>query len=280
MLLAERPAERRDATEPAPKISVRNVYKWFPTPDGKRYEVLGGISLDVRSGEFVSLVGPSGCGKSTLLRLVAGLVPADSGDIRLDGAPVGRIHDRLGFVFQQDALMPWRTVFDNIALGLRIRKRPREEITERVSEWIARVGLRGFEDYYPSRLSGGMRKRVAIAQTLSYEPDIILMDEPFAHLDVQTRQILEEDLMNLCADGKRTILFVTHDLDEAIALSDRVIVQRAGPSSTVRSEHIVPLPRPRHLLEVRADPTFVELSHTLWKHLYEEVSRSYADYRI
>jgi NitT/TauT family transport system ATP-binding protein len=280
MLLAERADLGTNGTQRVPRISVRNVHKSFPTPSGEPYEVLGGISLDVYPGEFVSLVGPSGCGKSTLLRLVAGITPFESGEICLDGAPVTRKGGRLGFVFQQDALLPWRTVFDNIALGLRIRKVPKREVAERVNEWVARVGLRGFERYYPARLSGGMRKRVAIAQTLSYDPDIILMDEPFAHLDVQTRQILEEDLMNLCADGRRTILFVTHDLDEAISLSDRVIVQRAGPRSTVRSEHTVSLPRPRRLLEVKVDPIFVELSHTLWQHLYDEVSRTYADYAI
>jgi NitT/TauT family transport system ATP-binding protein len=239
---------------------------------------LGGISLEVYPGEFVSLVGPSGCGKSTLLRIIAGLVPIESGEICLDGAPVSHSRGRLGFVFQQDALLPWRTVYDNIALGLRIHKFAKREVDERVREWVGRVGLRGFENYYPSRLSGGMRKRVAIAQTLSYDPDVILMDEPFAHLDVQTRHILEEDLMNLCADGKRTILFVTHDLDEAIGLSDRVVVQHAGPASTVRSEHAVPLPRPRHLIEDRAHPTFIEISQTLWQQLREEVACSYAHY--
>jgi NitT/TauT family transport system ATP-binding protein len=280
MLVADQPAAPANDAERAPRISVRNVHKWFPTPSGEPYQVLGGLSLDVYPGEFVSLVGPSGCGKSTLLRLIAGIAPYEAGEIWLDGVPVTRKGGRLGFVFQQDALLPWRTVFDNIALGLRIRKLPKREVSERVNDWIARVGLRGFESYYPARLSGGMRKRVAIAQTLSYDPDVILMDEPFAHLDVQTRQILEEDLMNLCADGKRTILFVTHDLDEAISLSDRVIVQRAGPRSVVRSEHAVALPRPRRLLDVKADPLFVELSHTLWQQLYEEVSRTYADYSI
>ncbi len=269
------PGNRAAAT---PRIAVRDVHKWFPTPNGAPYEVLGGISLDIYPGEFVSLVGPSGCGKSTLLRIIAGLVPVESGEILLDGAPVSQNRGRLGFVFQQDALLPWRTVFDNIALGLRIHKFSKREVAERVQEWIGRVGLRGFESYYPARLSGGMRKRVAIAQTLSYDPDVILMDEPFAHLDVQTRHILEEDLMNLCADGKRTILFVTHDLDEAIGLSDRVVVQHAGPASRVRSEHAVPLPRPRHLVEDRAHPTFIELSQTLWQQLREEVSRAYADY--
>jgi NitT/TauT family transport system ATP-binding protein len=258
-----------------PRIALRNVTKSFPTPDGGRYQALGGVSFDVAPGEFVSVVGPSGCGKSTLLRLVAGLDRPDEGEIRRDGQPVEGIDRRLGFVFQQDALLPWRTVYENVALGLRIRRLPPAEVRERAREWIARVGLRGFEDYYPARLSGGMRKRVAIAQTLCYEPDVILMDEPFAHLDVQTRYYVEEDLMRLCIDGQRTILFVTHDLDEAIGLADRVVVLSAGPRSRVRAEEAVPLPRPRNLLAVRAQPGFTALATRLWQLLFEEVSRVY-----
>jgi NitT/TauT family transport system ATP-binding protein len=263
------------ATKSRPKIAIRQVAKSFATPSGDRYLALGDVSFDVPAGAFVSVVGPSGCGKSTLLRLVAGIATPDSGEIRIDDRPVSGIDRRLGFVFQQDALLPWRSVYDNVALGLRIRKRPQAEVRERVEEWIARVGLRGFEDYYPSRLSGGMRKRAAIAQTLSYEPDIILMDEPFAHLDVQTRYYLEEDLMKLCVDGRRTILFVTHDLDEAIGLADRVVVLTAGPGSHVRADEVVDIPRPRNLLDVRAEPGFAAMSRQLWHQLFEEVSRAY-----
>ena len=162
-----------------------------------------------------------------------------------------------------------------MALGLRMRKVPEAEVRARVGDWIGRVGLRGFERYYPARLSGGMRKRVAIAQTLCYEPDVILMDEPFAHLDVQTRYYVEEDLMKLCVDGRRTILFVTHDLDEAIGLADRVVVLSAGPRSRIRADEQVDIPRPRNLLEVRGEPRFGALSRDLWQQLFEEVSRSY-----
>ncbi len=259
----------------APKLRIRDVVKGFDTPDGGRYEALGGVSLDVAPGAFVSLVGPSGCGKSTLLRLVAGLAAPDAGEIAIDGRPVAGVNRQLGFVFQQDALLPWRTVYENVALGLRIRQLPERDVRARVGDWLARVGLRGFERYYPARLSGGMRKRVAIAQTLCYEPDVILMDEPFAHLDVQTRYYVEEDLMQLCADGRRTILFVTHDLDEAIGLADRVVVLTAGPSSRVRADEGVPLSRPRNLLAVRAAPEFAALSRALWQQLFEEVSRAY-----
>ena len=269
-----------DTREATPTIVLRDVHKRFATPSGDVYEALGGVTFDVRRGEFVSVVGPSGSGKSTLLRLVAGLAAAEEGEILVEGEPVRGVNRKLGFVFQQDALLPWRSVFDNVALGLRVRRVPEREVRSRVDDWIGRVGLRGFEDYYPSRLSGGMRKRVAIAQTLSYEPEIILMDEPFAHLDVQTRHFIEEDLMNLFVDGRRTILFVTHDLDEAISLADRVVVLRAGPSSRVRTDRVVDIPRPRHLTEVRAHPVFGEMSRELWQQLFEEVSGAYGRYNI
>ena len=270
----------RNNGDGSPTIAIRDVHKMFVTPSGDEYEALGGVTLDVRRGEFVSVVGPSGCGKSTLLRLVAGLAAPDDGEILVDGQPVKGVNRDLGFVFQQDALLPWRSVFDNVALGLRIRNIAESEMRARVQDWIGRVGLRGFEDYYPSRLSGGMRKRVAIAQTLSYEPHIILMDEPFAHLDVQTRHFIEEDLMELFVDGRRTILFVTHDLDEAIGLADRVVVLRAGPSSQVRTDRVVDIPRPRHLTDVKGHPAFAELSRELWRQLFEEVSGAYGRYSI
>jgi NitT/TauT family transport system ATP-binding protein len=275
VLVAEHRAEPPEAAEAQPKIAIRDVSKGFINPNGDRYQALGGVSFEVAPGEFVSVVGPSGCGKSTLLRLVAGLAEPDGGEILIDGRLVNGVDRRLGFIFQQDALLPWRSVYDNVALGLRIRKLPEAEIRGRVNDWIARVGLRGFETYYPSRLSGGMRKRVALAQTLSYEPEIILMDEPFAHLDVQTRYYIEEDLINLCADGRRTILFVTHDLDEAICLADRVVVMSAGPSSKVRADERVGISRPRNLVAVRGEARFSELSHQLWQQLFEEVSRTY-----
>jgi len=264
----------------SPGIAIREVRKNFVTPSGDIYEALGGVTFDVARGEFVSVVGPSGSGKSTLLRLVAGLIAPDGGEILIEGEPANGVNRDLGFVFQQDALLPWRSVFDNVALGLRVRRMRENDVRARVQEWIGRVGLHGFEDYYPSRLSGGMRKRVAIAQTLSYEPRIILMDEPFAHLDVQTRHFIEEDLMNLFVDGRRTILFVTHDLDEAISLADRVVVLRAGPSSQVRTVQVVDIPRPRHLTDVKAHPAFGELSRELWQQLFEEVAGAYGRYNI
>ena len=257
------------------KVAVRDVVKHFPKPDGSIYPALGPVSFDVPAGDFLAIVGPSGCGKSTLLSMVAGLSRPTAGEVLVDGAPVRGISRSAGFLFQDDALLPWRTVEDNIALGLKLRKLGKAETRERVGEWIHRVGLDGFARSYPAQLSGGMRKRVAIAQALIYEPEIILMDEPFAHLDAQARHIMQMDLMELTAGGGRTILFVTHDLDEAIALADTIIVLSAGPNSRIRAVEEVGIERPRDLLSVPQHPRFGALSASLWRQLYEEVRGQY-----
>jgi NitT/TauT family transport system ATP-binding protein len=273
-------SERRDAgatapTAPRAAVSVREVVKHFRRPDGTVYPALGPISFDVPPGDFVAIVGPSGCGKSTLLGMVAGLTPPTAGEVLVDGAPVRDINRGVGFLFQDDALLPWRTVEQNIALGLKLRGAGGAETRERVGEWVRRVGLEGFARHYPAQLSGGMRKRVAIAQALIYEPSIILMDEPFAHLDAQARHIMQMDLMELTAGGGRTILFVTHDLDEAIALADTIIVLGAGPHSRILAVERVGIERPRDLLTVPQHPRFGELSASLWRRLYEEVRGQY-----
>lgn len=258
-----------------PKIALRDVVKHFRKPDGELYPALGPISFTVTAGSFVAIVGPSGCGKSTLLHMVAGLSRPTAGGLWVDGAPVHGISRSVGFLFQDDALLPWRTVEENIGLGLKLRRAGRAEVRERVGEWIHRVGLDGFARHYPAQLSGGMRKRVAIAQTLIYEPQIILMDEPFAHLDAQARHIMQMDLLDLCADGARTILFVTHDLDEAIGLADSIIVLSAGPHSRIRAVEAVGIERPRDLLAIREHPRFGVLSASLWRQLYDEVRGQY-----
>lgn len=266
---------RRFGQEAPTKVSLRQVSKQFPNGSGGVFPVLEEISLDVPAGSFTSIVGPSGCGKSTLLRLVAGLTAPSSGEIQIEGRPVQGIQRGIGYLFQQDALLPWKTVAQNVALGLTFRGITGREAAEAVGYWLAQVGLKGFEQHYPSQLSGGMKKRVALAQTLVYQPDLILMDEPFASLDAQTRHLLQQDLLELWGKGPMTILFVTHDLEEAIALSDRILVMAASPRSYIKAEYPVELDRPRDLTKVKSHPTFGYLSGALWRELYEEVVKIY-----
>ncbi|MBI3989432.1 MAG: ABC transporter ATP-binding protein [candidate division NC10 bacterium] len=257
----------------SPAILLKEVTKRFPAPHGGLFTALREVSLEVARGEFVSLVGPSGCGKSTVLGLVAGLIPPTGGSIVLDGEPVQGISKKLGYLFQRDALLPWKTVLENVTLGPLFRGMEREEAHERAKVWIAKVGLVGFERYYPAQLSGGMRKRVALAQTLVYDPEILLMDEPFAALDVQTRNLMENELLELWGEFHKTVLFVTHDLEEAIALSDRVIVMTASPGK-VKASYRIDLPRPRNVVEIRFQESFSRLYEVIWKDLKEEVMQS------
>jgi NitT/TauT family transport system ATP-binding protein len=220
-------------------------------------------------------VGPSGCGKSTLLNLASGILNPTDGLVLLRGEPLQGIAHGLGYVFQTDALLPWKTVKDNIALALRLQKVPEATIAERVTVWIERVGLAGFGESFPYQLSGGMRKRVAIAQALVHEPDLVLMDEPFSALDVQTRNMMENELLALWEGLKKTVLFITHDLEEAIALSDRIVVMSARPGR-VKASYEIDLPRPRDLTSVRLNPRYHELYGQIWEDLREEVASSYA----
>jgi NitT/TauT family transport system ATP-binding protein len=235
-----------------------------------------GVSLRVNRGEYVAIVGPSGCGKSTLLNLVAGLLQPQLGDIAIFGERLTGINRHAGYLFQQDALLPWRTVLDNVMLGLVFRGVARDEATRRARQWIERVGLAGFEDRFPHLLSGGMRKRVAIAQSWIVDPRILLMDEPFSALDVQTRQIMETELLDLWQESRRTVLFITHDLEEAIALADRVVVLSAGPAARIKGDYPVTLTRPRDVAEIRLEPAFVELYRRIWADLRDEVRQSQA----
>jgi len=256
-------------------ILLERVTKRFPMPRGDReFTAVQDVSFDVRGGEFVSIVGPSGCGKSTILSLLAGLSPVSEGRIAIDGRPVEGVDQRLGFVFQRDALLPWKTVAENVSLPLIFRRFEATAARARAAEWIARIGLTGFEQYHPYQLSGGMRKRVALAMTMVYEPEIILMDEPFGALDVQTRNLMENDLLDIWAQFRRTVVFVTHDLEEAIALSDRVVVMTASPGR-VKVEYRIELPRPRSVTEIRFHPAFGRLYETIWKDLKDEVRLGY-----
>ncbi len=258
-----------------PALTLDKVACTFVAKDdpGQRYTAVSDVSLAVGAGEFVSVVGPTGCGKSTLLNVAAGLLAPSTGRVDVFGEPLVGINRRAGYMFQSESLMPWRTALGNVAAGLEFRGAT--DAAARAVEWLRRVGLGTFADRYPHQLSGGMRKRVSLAQTLVLDPDIILMDEPFSALDVQTRQLMENEVLALWAEKKKAVLFITHDLDEAIAMSDRVVCLSAGPGSHPIGEFAIDLPRPRDVAEVRATPRFVELHQAIWSVLREEVLAGY-----
>jgi NitT/TauT family transport system ATP-binding protein len=270
----EAPAPAVAVKAGASAIELRDVTKRFRTPSGDIYTALRDLNLTVGAGEFVSVVGPTGCGKSTTLALISGLTPASSGEVLVQGKSVHGIGDSLGYVFQGDVLFPWKSVLGNVSAGLRFRGINKKDANAQAREWIAKVGLSGFEDHYPHQLSGGMRKRTALAQSLITSPEIILMDEPFSALDVQTRALMEDELLDLWSATSASVVFVTHDLEEAIALSDRVCVITAGPG-TVKGIYEIDLPRPRHVAEIRFEPRFVELYRDIWENLRDEVLVSY-----
>ncbi|MDM0116176.1 ABC transporter ATP-binding protein [Variovorax sp. J22R133] len=244
--------------------------------NAQRYTAVANTTLRIGAGEFVSVVGPTGCGKSTLLNVGAGLLEPSSGSVKVFGETLSGINRRAGYMFQTEALMPWRSALDNVAVGLEYRGISRAEARAQALQWLSRVGLSGFGDRYPHQLSGGMRKRTALAQTLALDPDIILMDEPFSALDVQTRQLMENEVLDLWAAKKKAVLFITHDLDEAIAMSDRVVVLSAGPATHPIGEFNIDLARPRDVAEVRAHPRFVQLHAQIWGVLRDEVLKGYA----
>jgi NitT/TauT family transport system ATP-binding protein len=250
---------------------------------GQRYTAVRDVSLTVGAGEFVSVVGPTGCGKSTLLNVAAGLLQPSSGELRVFGELQRGINTRAGYMFQAESLMPWRTALGNVMAGLEFRGA--RDARAKARDWLQRVGLAAFGDRYPHQLSGGMRKRVSLAQTLALDPDIILMDEPFSALDVQTRQLMENEVLALWSGegagraaaraARKAVLFITHDLDEAIAMSDRVLVLSAGPASHPIGEFTIDLPRPRDVAEVRGTPPFISLHNAIWGVLRDEVLKGY-----
>jgi NitT/TauT family transport system ATP-binding protein len=252
-------------------ISLDGVTKRFRGTAGGINTAVRDLTLEVAAGEFVAVVGPTGCGKSTTLSLVAGLEPASAGDVLVRGQPVRGIPRGVGYMFQTDAVLPWRSVLDNVAAGPRYRGE--RGARDKARAWVERVGLAGFAGYYPFQLSGGMRKRVALAQTLVNEPEILLMDEPFSALDVQTRGLMQDELLRLWAGSGAAVVFVTHDLEEAIALADRVIVMTARPA-TVKASFPVPLPRPRDVEEIRLTSAFLDIYREVWDCLRTEVARS------
>lgn len=254
-------------------IALRNATKRFPGTGGQPHTAVRDLTLQVEAGEFVAVVGPTGCGKSTTLSLVSGLEPASSGEVEVDGTPVDGIPDGVGYMFQADAILPWRSVVDNVAAGPRYRGLSKADARVKAMTWVEKVGLARFAAYYPHQLSGGMRKRVALAQTLVNEPRILLMDEPFSALDVQTRQLMQDELLRLWQGTGAAVVFVTHDLEEAIALADRVVVMTSSPA-TIKAIFDVPLERPRKVEEIRLTPAFISTYREIWDSLRDEVARA------
>lgn len=257
-------------------LDLERVTCAFTGRNGTRYEAVRDATLAVDEHEFVSVVGPTGCGKTTLLNAAAGLLQPAEGRVLVGGEPLTGLNRTAGYLFQADALMPWKTALDNVAVGLLLRGSGVAESRDRARDWLGRVGLRAFADRYPHELSGGMRKRVALAQTLILDPKLLLMDEPFSALDVQTRSLMENELLALWQQDRKSVLFVTHDLEEAIALSDRVIVLSAGPASRPVAEFPITLQRPRDVAEIRLEPEFLDTHRRIWACLREEVTRAHA----
>jgi NitT/TauT family transport system ATP-binding protein len=260
----------------ATALALEGVRVTFVSQDGTRYTAVSDTTLRVAPGEFLSVVGPTGCGKSTLLNVAAGLLQPSSGGARVFGQALGGINRKAGYLFQSEALMPWRTALQNVTVGLEFRGFGKQKAQAEAERWLQRVGLGGFGDRYPHQLSGGMRKRVALAQALILDPEIILMDEPFAALDIQTRHLMENELLELWSANRKSVVFITHDLEEAISLSDRVVVMSAGPESHLIGEFLIDLPRPRDVAEIRLTPRFIELHGLIWGAMREEVLKSYA----
>jgi len=257
-------------------VSLEDATVAFPLEDGRVYSAVEKVRLNVQHGEFVAIVGPTGCGKSTLLNVVAGLLKPAGGSVRIFDAPLHGLNRQAGYLFQADALFPWKTALDNVAIGLEIAGVRRAEALERAQNFLRSVGLGTFAGRYPHMLSGGQRKRVGLAQVLIRDPRILLMDEPFGPLDAQTRQIMGDLLLKLWSADRKAVLFVTHDLEEAIALADRVVIMSAGPNSRIIGEWPVPLARPRDILEVRMERDFHALHREIWSVLKQEVTRGYA----
>ncbi|MET4260464.1 NitT/TauT family transport system ATP-binding protein [Bradyrhizobium sp. S3.12.5] len=254
----------------APSVDLRNVAVKFGG-----FTAVAEMNLTVAEAEFVAVVGPTGCGKSTILNVVTGLLKVAAGDVAIFGKPLVGLNSDSGYMLQQEAILPWKTAEDNVGLGLIFQGCRKEEARERGRIWLAKVGLKGFEKRYPHQLSGGQRKRVAMAQTLIMEPKIVLMDEPFSALDVHTRRLMHRILLDLWQADRRSLIFITHDLEEAIVLADRVIVMSAGPGSRVVGDVEITLPRPRDVSQLTTTDEFVQLYRRIWDLLGSEVEKSY-----
>jgi NitT/TauT family transport system ATP-binding protein len=264
-----------DTAEPT-AVALDDATVAFRLAGGRVYTAVEQARLCVEHGEFVAIVGPTGCGKSTLLNVAAGLLRPASGTVRIFDSPLAGLNREAGYLFQADALFPWKTAIDNVAIGLEIKGAPRAQALERAQGWLTAVGLGAFSNRYPHMLSGGQRKRVGLAQVLIRDPKILLMDEPFGPLDAQTRQIMGNLLLELWNADRKAVLFVTHDLEEAIALADRVVIMSAGPGARIIGDWRVPLSRPRDIFEVRLQKEFHALHQEIWSVLKAEVLKGYA----
>ncbi len=259
----------------APAVRLDGVSIEFAVAGNRLFRAVEQADLTVAAGEFVAIVGPTGCGKSTLLNASAGLVRPADGTVSVFGNPLAGLNLLSGYLFQQDALMPWKTALENVAIGLEISGTPRGTARERAREWLGRVGLAPFADRYPHMLSGGQRKRVALAQVLIRDPEIVLMDEPFGPLDAQTRLIMGDLLLRLWSENRKAVIFVTHDLEEAISLADRVVIMSAGPAARIIGDFPIPLDRPRDISEIKLDPAFQRIHREIWHMLKTEVLKTY-----
>jgi NitT/TauT family transport system ATP-binding protein len=256
----------------AVRLRIENVSKTFSRKNKPSVEALRDINLAIGEGEFVAIVGASGSGKSTLLRIIDGLLPPSEGQVFVDGGRISRPGRDRAMVFQQDALLPWKTVIENVAYGLTLARMPKAQAQKIGQRFIDMAGLRGFEQHYPHQLSGGMRQRVNVARALAVDPKILLLDEPFAALDAQTREIMQAELLSIWQQTRKTVVLITHQIDEAVFLADRVIVFSARPGS-VRQEVAIDLPRPR-TLDIKRQPEFVALVDRIWKMIEAEVRAS------
>ena len=264
------------ASGSTPAVSLNDVQVSFRLADDTTYTAVQRATLDVADGEFVAIVGPTGCGKSTLLNVAAGLIGPSHGTATTFGSGLTGLNRQAGYLFQAEALFPWKTALENVAIGLEIAGTPKADARARAEKWLSRVGIGGFGDRYPHMLSGGQRKRVGLVQVLIRDPKILLMDEPFGPLDAQTRQIMGNLLLDLWSADRKAVMFVTHDLEEAIALSDRVVIMSAGPAARIIGNWTVPLARPRDIGEVKLDPAFHALHREIWEALKDEVMKGYA----
>jgi NitT/TauT family transport system ATP-binding protein len=267
-------ARVREATAPA--VTLTDVTISFRLANDLTYTAVAGASLSVADGEFVAIVGPTGCGKTTLLNVAAGLLAPSSGKTDIFAKPLRGLNRAAGYLFQAEALFPWKTALENASIGLEVAGTAKDEARSRAADWLTRVGLSEFANRYPHMLSGGQRKRVGLAQVLIRDPKILLMDEPFGPLDAQTRQIMGNLLLDLWSADRKAVMFVTHDLEEAIALSDRVVIMSAGPAARIIGDWRVPLARPRDIAEVKLDPTFHAVHREIWHMLKDEVLKGYA----